>query len=278
MSVLNETRAMDLGLNSVKENDELGLLRSIDFLTEQGTKYINERLEPNAKKAVISIRDIGNAAVLQKMEIGVFLSLFSLGKMAEAAREQKLSDIGLSILYSLHTIGKAAVEQRMEGAVRVAVAYLGEIVNCSYFHSLERESLAAALAIGSIGKETFKQQNIRVPDNGGLFSPISKMVMSLPQGNEATVFSKEFSGLQSLLAQHGEDSEILQQILALSENDLTYADFNNLDDIMIKGSNSLGTIILESKNKFLLSHMLMTKLALETLNGSEYIHEAESLD
>jgi hypothetical protein len=277
MSILNETGAMDLGLNSVKDNDELGVLRSIDFLTERGTTYINKKLEPNARKAVISIRDIGNAAVLRKMEIGVLLSLFSLGKMAEAAREQKMSDISFSILYSLHTIGKAAVGQRMEAAVKVAVAYLGEIVNSSSFHSLEREALAAALAVGSIGKETLRQNNNRVSDNGGLLSA-SDMMLSLPQGNEASLFSQEFSGLLTLLAQHGDESDLLQNMLALSENELSYTDFNNFDDLMIRSSNSLGTIILESKNRFLLSHMLMTKLVLEAFNGSEYLHEAESLD
>ena len=104
MFILNETGAKDLGLSSVKDNDELGMLRSIDFLTERGTEYINKRLEPDAKKAVISVRDIGNAAVLQKMELGVFLSLFSLGKMAEAPREKKMQDTCFSILHSLCAI------------------------------------------------------------------------------------------------------------------------------------------------------------------------------
>ena len=76
MSILNEARAIDLGLSSAKDNDELGVLRSIDFLTEQGTKYINKGLEPDAKRAIISIRGIGNAAALQKMELGVLISIF----------------------------------------------------------------------------------------------------------------------------------------------------------------------------------------------------------
>jgi hypothetical protein len=37
-------------------------------------------------------------------------------------------------------------------------------------------------------------------------------------------------------------------------------------------------MVFEVKERFLISHMLTTKLALDTLNGSEYIHEAESLD
>jgi len=278
MSILNETGATDLGLSSVKDNDELGVLRSIDFLTERGTEYINKRLEPDAKKAVISIRDIGNAAVLQKMEIGVFLSLFSLGKMSEAAREQKMSDTGFSILYSLCAIGKAAVGQRMEAAVRIAVAYLGEIVNSASIQKMEREALAASLAIGSIGQETFKQQNIRVPENGGLFSPNLGILLPKPQGKEATIFSEEFPGILGLLAQQGEEIDFLQYMPTLSENKFSYADFSSFENIIIQASNSLGTMILETKDKFLISHLLVMKLALETLDGSEYTHEAESLD
>ena len=277
MYILNESGATDLGMSSVKDNNELGVLRSIDFLTERGTEYINKRLEPDAKKAVISIRDIGNAAVLQKMEIGVFLSLFSLAKMAEAAREQKMADTGLSILYSLCAIGKAAVGQNMESAVSIAIAYLGEIVNSASLQNMEREILVATLAIGSIGRETFKQQSIRVPDNGGIFSPISEL-LSLPQIKEAIIYSTEFPNILSLLAQMSEEIGSLKYIPVLSEHENSYGDFNMFENMITKASDSLGTVILETKDKFLVSHMIMTKLALETLNGTEFIHEAESLD
>jgi hypothetical protein len=278
MSIVNETGATDLGITSVKENDELGVLRSIDFLTERGTEYINKRLETDAKKAVLSIRDIGSAAVFQKMEIGVFLSLFSLGKMAEMAREQKMTDTGLSILYSLCAIGKAAVGQNMESAVRIAVAYLGEIANSASLQKTEKEALAAALAIGSIGKETFGQQSIRVPENGGFLPPKSCIFLSRPHGKEAIIFSGEFPGIFSLLAQQGEETDFLQQFPAILENESSYTGFSDFENLIIKASNSLGTMIFEVKERFLISHMLMTKLALDTLNGSEYIHEGESLD
>lgn len=278
MSILNETGATDLGITSVKDNDELGVLRSIDFLMDRGTEYINKRLEPDAKKAVISIRDIGSAAVSQRMEIGVFLSLFSLGKMAEIAREQKMTDTGLSILYSLCVIGKAAVGQNMESAVRIAVAYLGEISNSASLQKSERETLAAALAIGSIGKETFGHQSIRVPENGGFLPPKSYVILSQPNGKEAIIFSGEFPGIFSLLVQQGEENNFLQCIPASSEDESSYIDINDFENLIIKATNSLGTMIFEVKEKFLISHILMTKLALDTFNGSEYIHEAESLD
>lgn len=276
--ILNETGATDLGLTSVKDNDEIGVLRSIDFLTERGTEYINKRLEPDAKKAVISIRNIGSAAVFQKMEIGVFLSLFSLGKMAEIAREQKMTDTGLSILYSLYAIGKAAVGQNMESAVKIAVAYLGEIANSASLQKTEREALAAALAIGSIGKETFEQQSIRVPENGGVLPQVSCTLLSQPYGKEVIVSYGEFSSIFNLLAQQGGETDFLQHIPTLSENESSYADFTDFENLIIKAANSLGTMIFEVKERFLISHILMTKLALDTLNGSEYIHEAESLD
>ena len=265
-------------MSSVKDNDELGVLRSIDFLTERGTEYINKGLEPDAKKAVTSIRNIGNAAVFQKMEIGVFLSLFSLGKMAEVAREQRMTDTCLSILYSLCAIGKAAVGQKMEAAVRIAVAYLGEISNSASLQKMEREALAAALAIGSIGKETFEQQYVRVPENGGFIPPGAGILLSQSHGKEAIIFSEEFPGILSLLIQQGGEADLLQPIPGLPENEFSYADFSDFESIIIKAANSLGTMVFESKERFLISHVLMTKLALETLNGSEYIHEAESLD
>ncbi len=278
MSVLNESRATDLGINSVKDNDELGVLRSIDFLTERGTEYINKGLEPDAKKAIISIREIGNAAVLQKMEIGVFLSLLSLGKMADAAREQKMSDTGFSILYSLCSIGKAAAGQGMEAAVRIAIAYLGEIMNSASFQKMERETLVAALAIGSIGKETFRQESIGFPDNGGILASISGIILSSSQGKDATIFPKDFPKILSLLAQEGKGIDFLKHASVLPKDEFSYEDFNNFENMIIKASNSLETIILETKDKFLISHMLMTKLALEAFNDSELIHEAESLD
>jgi hypothetical protein len=278
MSILNETGATDLGLNSVKDNDELGVLRSIDFLTERGTEYIRKRLEPDAKKAVISIRNIGSAAVLQKMEIGVFLSLFSLGKMAEAAREKKMYDTGFSILHSLCAIGKAAVGQKMETAVRIAVAYLEEIINTASFQKMEREALAAALAIGSIGKETLRQQNIRVSENGGLLVPVSSIFSSPIQDNGAAIFSKEYPFILSLLVQQGREIDFLQHMPTMLEQEFSSTDLSNFEDVLSKASFSLGTIILQNKDRSLLSYVIMTKLSLETFNGSEYINEAESLD
>ena len=188
MSILNETGAMDLGLSSVKDNDELGVLRSIDFLTERGTEYIKKRLELDAKKAVISIRDIGSAAVLQKMEIGVFLSLFSLGKMAEAAREKKMHDTGFSILHSLCAIGKAAVGQKMETAVRIAVCIPGGNSKCcvssengkrssscgSGYRVHRRRNLQAAKYQSSRKRRTFNPNFncilITTPGKGGNYS------------------------------------------------------------------------------------------------------------
>lgn len=201
MSILNETGAIDLGLSSVKDNNELGVLKSIDFLTEQGTKYINKGLEPDAKRTIISIRDIGNAAALQKMELGVLISLVSLGRMAEAAREQKMSNTGLSIIYSLCAVGRSAVGQEMEAAVRIAVAYLGEIANSASLHNLKRESLVSSLAIGAIGKETSRQQIIRVPENGGLFFLPVQACSYLP-GHGAPLLSEEFQSILTHLMEH----------------------------------------------------------------------------
>ncbi|AKB64539.1 MAG: hypothetical protein AAGU10_14240 [Methanosarcina mazei] len=277
MSILNESRAIDLGLSSVKDNNELGVLRSIDFLTDQGTKYINQGLEPDAKRTIISIRDIGNAAALQKMELGVLISLVSLGRMAEVAREQKMSNAGLSIIYSLCAVGKSAVGQEMEAAVRIAVAYLGEITNSASLHNLKRESLVSTLAIGAIGKETSGQQIIRVPENGGIFSAGSGIFSSI-QEMEPTIFTEELQGTLAHLMEHRGEIRPFQHTPIFTSQHFSDTDFRNFEDIIIKASNALGTMMLEPGEKFLVSYMLMTKLSIETFNGSEYIHEAESFE
>jgi hypothetical protein len=278
MSILNETGAIDLGLSSVKDNDELGVLRSIDFLTEQGTKYINKGLEPDAKRAIISIRDIGNAAALQKMELGVLISIISLGRMAEAAREQKMSETGFSIIYSLYAVGKSAVGQEMEAAVRIAVAYLGEIVNSASLHRMKRESLVSSLAIGAIGRETSRQKIARVPENGGLLSPSSGILQPLPQGRDEPLFSDELQDTLGFLMERREENSTPQYMPVFFEHQSSNADFRNFENVIIKAADALGTIMLEPKEKFLVSYMLAAKLSIETFNGSEYIHEAESFE
>jgi hypothetical protein len=70
MSILNEAGAIDLGLSSVKDNNEMGVLRSIDYLTEQGTKYINKGLEPDAKRTIISIRTLDMLLSFKKWSLG----------------------------------------------------------------------------------------------------------------------------------------------------------------------------------------------------------------
>jgi hypothetical protein len=275
LSILSEAGAIDLGLSSVKDNDELGVLRSIDFLTEKGTKYINKGLEPDAKRTIISIREIGNAAALQKMELGVLISLVSLGRMAEAAREQRMSNTGLSIIYSLCAVGKSAVGQEMEAAVRIAIAYLGEIANSASLHNMKRESLVSSLAIGAIGKETSRQQIVRVPENGGIFSP--GMFLSI-QSMEEQLLSEEIQSTIRHTIEHRGEIYPLQYAPVFSEHQFSDADLRNLENIVMKAANALGAIMLEPKEKFLVSYMLMTKLSIETLNGSEYIHEAESFE
>ncbi|MDM7919715.1 MAG: hypothetical protein QUS12_11175 [Methanosarcina sp.] len=208
------------------------------------------------------------------MELGVLISLVSLGRMAEVAREQKMFDTGLSIIYSLCAVGKSAVGQEMEAAVRIAVAYLGEIANSASLHNLERESLVSSLAIGVIGKETSRQQTIRVPENGGFFSHGSGALLSMGP----SFFSEELKDTLMHLMEHRGEIHTFRHMNVFSEQHFSDTGFGNFENIIMKASNALGTIMLEPKEKFLVSYMLVTKLSIETFNGSEYIHEAESFE
>ncbi len=80
------------------------------------------------------------------------------------------------------------------------------------------------------------------------------------------------------LMEHRGDISPLQHIPVSSEPQFINTDFRNFENIIIKAADALGTIMLEPKEKFLVSYMLVAKLSIETFNGSEYIHEAESFE
>ena len=62
-----EDKMVSLGFNSINEGFDEGVSKALNFLTEIGTGYLNERKEPEAEKTVVSITEIGKAATLQGM-------------------------------------------------------------------------------------------------------------------------------------------------------------------------------------------------------------------
>lgn len=278
MSILNEARATDLGLSSVKEKDELGVLRSIDFLTERGTEYINKKLEPDAKRAVICIRNIGNAAAHQRMEAGVFISLISLGRMAKAARGKEMEDTSQSILHSLCVIGKAAAGQEMEAAVRVSVAYLGEIVNSASLQNKKSEALTAALALGVVGKSVCRSLISRGPDNGGIIPVMPGILLSTPLNEEAAFISDDFSEVFGFVLTHSGKGASQEGESSFPENELQGVENEALDNAVIRAAHSLENIRIETDEKYMISHVLTAKMALEVFSCTELINEAEALD
>lgn len=279
MSSLNEARATDLGLSSVKDNNELGVLRSLDFLADCGTEYINKGLEPDATRAVTRIKDIGRAAALHGMEIGVFVSLISLGKMAEAAREQKLKDIGLNILYSFCSIGKAAAKEGMELTGRVAAAYLGESLNSISKQSLKREALVAVLALGNLGKDICKKHTcIRALENCGFLPFQAGVILAPPKRKEAEIISKEFPGTLGIIIEHARENNYLRYLPSIAEYGFMSPIFRNFENSILRTTHSLENIRFESDEKYLLSYTLMVRVNLETLNNSEFTNEADLMD
>ncbi len=278
MSVLNETRATDLGLSSVKEKDELGVLRSIDFLTERGTEYINKRLEPDARRAVTCIKNIGSAAALQRMEAGVFISLISLGQMAKAARGKEMRDTSQSILHSLCAIGKAAAGQEMEAAVRVAVAYMGEIVNSASLKNKKDEALAAALALGVVGKSVCRNSVSRGPENGGNAPFMQGVLLSPPLYEEASVISDDFSEVFGFVLTPPETGAYMEGESSLSEGEPQEIENEALANAVIRAAHSLENLRIETDEKYIISHVLTAKIALQVFNCSDLINEAEALD
>ncbi len=278
MSILNEARATDLGLSSVKEKDELGVLRSIDFLTERGTEYINKRLEPDAKRAVTCIRNIGNAAALQRMEAGVFISLTSLGRMVKAARGKEMADTSQSILYSLCAVGRAAAGQGMDTAVRVTVAYLGEIVNSASLQNKKGEALTAALALGVLGTSVCRNPASGGLDDGGIIPVMPGILLSPPPNDDASFISDDLSEVFGFALTHSGNGGSQEGESLLSEGEAQDVENEALDNAVIRATHSLETMRIETNEKYMISNILMAKISLEVLNCTELINEAETLD
>ena len=278
MSILNEARATDLGLSSVKEKDELGVLRSIDFLAERGTEYINKRLEPDAKRAVTCIKNIGSAAALQRMEAGVFISLLSLGRMAKAARGKGMAGTSQSILQSLCAIGKTAAGQEMEAAVRVAVAYLGEILNTASLQNKKDEALTAALALGVVGKSVCRNSSCRGPDNGGIIPFMPGILLSPPPHEDASFISDDFSDVLGFVLTHSGNGGSEEDEPLSPAGESQGVENEALDNAVIRAAHSLENMRIETDEKYMISHVLTAKLSLEVFSCTELINEAEALD
>ncbi|MPN24053.1 hypothetical protein SDC9_171447 [bioreactor metagenome] len=98
------------------------------------------------------------------------------------------------------------------------------------------------------------------------------------QGMELPFLSEEIKSTLLQLTEHRGEIHSFRHMPAFPEYHFSDTEFKNFENIIMKASNALGTIMLEPKEKFLVSYMLVTKLSIETFNGSEYIHEAESFE
>ena len=281
MSRLTETRAIDLGLNSVKVNDELGVFRSIDFLTELGTEYINKKLEPDAKRTITLIKDIGKAAARQRMEVGAFLALRSLERMAKVASGKNLEDAGISIMYSLYSIGRTAAEEDMEIMVRIAASYLGAIGNAAALQKLRRESLVAPLSLGTIGTSVPRQsQSYEIENAGrlpGLFGPLVRGEMP-SASRKINVSSSDLAGLAGILFAKERRKGFPEDAIFESENNYENPDLLKFEDAIIQAAHSLDTFIIEADARYLMTYVIMGKLGLDFSGETETANEAEKLD
>jgi hypothetical protein len=95
---------------------------------------------------------------------------------------------------------------------------------------------------------------------------------------EPSFLSEELKDTMMHLMEHRGEIHNFPHMNVYPEQHLPDTEFGNFENIIMKASNALGTIMLEPKEKFLVSYMLVTKLSIETFNGSEYIHEAESFE
>ncbi len=124
-----EDKMINLGLNAISEEFDEGVSQALDFLTEIGTGYLNERKEPEAEKMVISIKEIGKAAALQGMENAAVNAIRALEKILQCSMEQNTQGTTVRVLLSFGAIGKTAAEQQLEMVAKLAASVLGKSGN-----------------------------------------------------------------------------------------------------------------------------------------------------
>ena len=106
-----EDKMVSMGFNSINEGFDEGVSKALNFLTEIGTGYLNERKEPEAEKTVVSIKEIGKAATLQGMENAAVNAIRALERLLQCSIEQNMQDTTIRVLLSFGAIGKTAADK-----------------------------------------------------------------------------------------------------------------------------------------------------------------------
>jgi len=275
-----EEKMLKLGLASIDENFDEGVRQALDFLSETGTVYLNESKEPEAERAVNSIKAIGKAATMRGMENAAVNSIRALERILQSSVEKKTESTTISILLSFGTIGKAAAEQQMEVVAKLAASVLGKSGNSAALRNGERETIAVAIGLGEIGKSVARMRFPDVSENTA--TCISCLgdtgKIAAQQKLESAAVGIELMLEELAVAAMAENMQSAVGSIADSIEEIgKSAGEEEMENAVFQATSALQTILSDSGKKYLNDASIAAKVALESFDELDIINDEENI-
>lgn len=161
MFSLNEQKAIELGESgerAIREQNEYDALQYAEYLRELGHELLENDLENDLKRVIISLRNIGNKAVQKKMDNVASTALNELKSLSEIALDKNFSNAMWSFSKAAQEIGKGAVQVEMLEPAKLAIDTLKMIGMGAVEKKMEVVTLWTTMSLEEMAYLANKQQ------------------------------------------------------------------------------------------------------------------------
>jgi hypothetical protein len=275
-----EDKMVNLGFDSINEGFDEGVNKALNFLTEIGTVYLNERKGLEAEKMVASIKEIGKAAALQGMENAAVNAIRALEKLLQYSMEQNMQGTTVRVLLSFGAIGKTAAEQQMEMVARLAASVLGKSGNTAALLNKEREIIAVVIGLGEIGKAVARMKFPDISENTAIcVSCLGDIGRFTAQKSleEAAVGVELMLQEMAAAAMQENLQNTVRSIASSIEEIGKNAEEENMENAVIQAASALQTIVSDAGNRYLNNASIAAKVALESFNELDIINDEANI-
>lgn len=275
-----EEKVVSSGFNSINDGFDDGVNQALNFLTEIGTVYLNERKEPEADKIVGSIKEIGKATALRGMENVAVNAIRALEKLLERSMELNMQGTTVRVLLSFGSIGKTAAEQQMEVVARLAASVLGKSGNTAALHNKERETIAVVIGLGEIGKSVSKMKFPDLSENTAIciscLGDVGKLTAQ--KSLEEAAVGVELMLQEIAAAAMQENLQNTVRSIASSIEEIgKKAEEENMEYAVVQAASALQAIVSNAGSRYLNDVSIAAKLALESFNELDIINDEANI-
>jgi hypothetical protein len=157
MVVLSEAEAVDLGLSSAEEMNEVMVFQALDSLTGLALDFITEEKVEDVGRVIQSIREIADLAVENKMELVAINSILAFGKLANEVSGRGYESILEKLVKAIGKLGRGAGSNALEAGSKVAITTLMEIRAASKIQKSREETITFSVMLTEIGTAAAEQ-------------------------------------------------------------------------------------------------------------------------